>query len=42
MFNTVLSREQMKEIVDGLGKTKNWTICAHGRPTIVPISIVPS
>jgi DNA mismatch repair ATPase MutL len=39
-FNVSLSRELMRDIVVALAGTANWSICAHGRPTVVPLRLV--
>jgi DNA mismatch repair protein MLH3 len=37
-FGDELSNKQCKSLVDSLAKTQNWLHCAHGRPTILPLT----
>ena len=39
MFNDPLSLEQCQDIVDNLSKSSFPFQCAHGRPSVIPLSL---
>lgn len=41
MFGDVLSREQCEGLLRDLAETKHPFVCAHGRPSIAPVFVVP-
>lgn len=41
MFGDRLSSEQCSRLMRQLAETKQPFICAHGRPSLVPVAIIP-
>lgn len=42
MFGDELQRTQCCDLVSSLSATRLWTICAHGRPTTLPVVHLPA
>lgn len=42
MFEDKLSRDQCTRLLSRLARTRNPWVCAHGRPTMAPLCILPS